>query len=313
MKIINLAMLFVFLFALSVSAQTDAKSAVKTESALKIEVEGGKILSLTAKDLAKFTRREVKAKAHDEKEATYSGFNLSDVLLDAGAKLGKDEMRGKELAAYLLVEAADGYKATFAIAEIAPEFTDKVVLLADTRDGKPLDEKEGVWQLIVPDDKKHGRWVRQVVKITVVKISDHKAVSRNSNDDDLIREVIFKVNIEQWHKRNTNRKIKSYYLAVDDIQDPSESLIKKFAGYGFPVKKVSESLIEPEGSIVTDKKTGKQGIIFSISKLEWKNIDEVKATGGNYMGNMASYYCLYTLRRENGEWKIVSSENCVIS
>lgn len=171
MKIINLAILFVFLFAFSVSAQNDAKTPVKTESVLKIEVEGGKSLNLMEKDFSKFTRREVKAKMpHEEKEAVYSGFNLSDVLLDAGAKLGKGEMRGKEFVAYLLVEAADGYKVTFAIAEIAPEFTDKVVLLADTIDGKPLGENNGTWQLIVPDEKKHGRWVRQIVSLKVKKI-----------------------------------------------------------------------------------------------------------------------------------------------
>lgn len=171
MKIINLIILFL-LCTFTVSAQTGTKTAAKTEPTLKIEVEGGKILSLTVKDMAKFTRREIKAKMpHDEKEAVYSGFNLSDILLDAGAKIGKGEIRGKELAAYLLVEAADGYKVIFAIAEIAPEFTDKVILLADTRDGKPLDENNGTWQLIVPDEKKHGRWVRQVVtlKVNLVK------------------------------------------------------------------------------------------------------------------------------------------------
>lgn len=167
MKIINSAILFL-LFTFTASAQTETKTVAKTEPTLKIEVEGGKTLSLKAKDLAKFTRREVKAKMpHDEKEAVYSGYNLSDVLLDAGAKIGKGEMRGKELAAYLSVEAADGYKVVFAIAEIAPEFTDKVILLADTRDGKSLDENDGTWQLIVPDEKKHGRWARQVVALKV--------------------------------------------------------------------------------------------------------------------------------------------------
>ncbi|MCD9185968.1 MAG: hypothetical protein LUM44_06020 [Pyrinomonadaceae bacterium] len=170
MKIINLAILF-SLFTFTVSAQNATKPAIKADPTLKIEVEGGKTLSLKIKDLAKFTRREIKAKMpHDEKEAFYSGFNLSDVLLDAGAKIGKGEMRGKELAAYLLVEAADGYKVAFAIAEIAPEYTDKVILLADTRDGKPLDENDGTWQLIVPDDKKHGRWARQIVSLKVKKI-----------------------------------------------------------------------------------------------------------------------------------------------
>lgn len=170
------ATLLVFLLTFSVTAQTENVTktdivAKKTaETVLRVEVESGKTLDLTAKDLARFARREIKGKAHDEKESVYGGVNLSDVLLAAGAKIGTGELRGKQLSAYLLVEAADGYRATFAIAEIAPEFTDKVVLLADTRDGKPLDEKEGRWQIIVPDEKKHGRWVRQVVALKIKKV-----------------------------------------------------------------------------------------------------------------------------------------------
>lgn len=158
--------LIIFSLALVAAAQTSAPK----EAVLRVEVQNGKTQDLTAKDLAKFTRREVKAKGHDEKESIYGGVNLSDILLAAGAKLGKDELRGKELAAYLLVEAADGYKATFAIAELSSEFTDRVILLADTRDGKPLAASQGFWQIIVPDDKKHGRWVRQVVSLKILKL-----------------------------------------------------------------------------------------------------------------------------------------------
>ena len=165
MKLFICTFLSVFLFIFSAAAQIS----LKTEPMLRVEVENGKTLDLTAKDLAKFTRREVKAKAHDEKEAIYSGYNLSDVLLFAGAKIGKEQLRGKELASYLLVEAADGYKAIFAIAEISADFTDRLILLADTRDGKPLDTKQGVWQIIVADDKKHGRWVRQVTALKIKK------------------------------------------------------------------------------------------------------------------------------------------------
>lgn len=38
------------------------------------------------------------------------------------------------------------------------------------RDGKPLDEKQGTWQIIVPGEKKWGRWVRQVEALKIVKI-----------------------------------------------------------------------------------------------------------------------------------------------
>jgi hypothetical protein len=32
-------------------------------------------------------------------------------------------------------------------------------------DGKALSENNGPYQIIVPNDKKHGRWVRQVKSI----------------------------------------------------------------------------------------------------------------------------------------------------
>lgn len=166
MRLFIYTILAIFSLTFASAAQTPAQK----EAVLRVEVQNGKTLDLTAKDLAKFTRREVKAKGHDEKDSIYGGVNLSDILLAAGAKLGKDELRGKELAAYVLVEAADGYKATFAIAELSADFTDKTILLADTRDGKPLGASAGFWQIIVPDDKKHGRWVRQVVSLKILKL-----------------------------------------------------------------------------------------------------------------------------------------------
>lgn len=174
MKIFIYTILALAALTFSVAGQTPTPSptqpAPKTDAVVHVEVENGKTLDLTAKDLAKFTRRDVKAKGHDEKDSVYSGYNLSDILLSAGTKIGKDELHGKEMGSYLVIEAADGYRATFSIAEIAPEFTDKVVLLADMRDGKPLDPKNGPWQLVVPDDKKHGRWVRQVTALKIKKV-----------------------------------------------------------------------------------------------------------------------------------------------
>jgi len=42
-----------------------------------------------------------------------------------------------------VVEAADGYRAVFALAEFDPDFTDRVILLADRRDDYPLSSKRG--------------------------------------------------------------------------------------------------------------------------------------------------------------------------
>lgn len=136
---------------------------------LKVEVDG-KSADFSAKELAKFDRNELTASAHDGRSSKYSGFAVRDLLLAVGAKIGKDQLRGTEIAAYVVVEASDGYKAVFSITEFSEEFTDRKVLIADKRDGAALSEKEGPFQIIVPDDKKHGRWVRNVTAIKLIKI-----------------------------------------------------------------------------------------------------------------------------------------------
>ena len=106
------------------------------------------------------------AKDHVGKEADYEGVALVDVLKAAGVKFGQDMTR-KALANFLVVEAADQYRAVFAMPELDPAFTDRVIVLADRRDKKPLDEKHGPFQIIVPGEKRHARWVRQVVSLKI--------------------------------------------------------------------------------------------------------------------------------------------------
>lgn len=123
-------------------------------------------MRLKTADIAKLPRKELRAKGHDGVESTYSGVELRDILSPAGAKFGKD-LKGPAIAQYLIVEAADGYRAVFSLTELEPEFTDKTVILADRRDGKDLGDGSGPWQIISTGEKKHGRWVRQVISLKV--------------------------------------------------------------------------------------------------------------------------------------------------
>ena len=115
----------------------------------------------TLDDLATLPRREVRARDRDGAEATFAGVALVDLLRLAGVPLG-DKLRGSNLALYLLVEAADGYRVVFALPELDPVFMDRMVLLADHRDGQPLAATEGPLRLVVPGEKRYARWVRQV-------------------------------------------------------------------------------------------------------------------------------------------------------
>jgi DMSO/TMAO reductase YedYZ molybdopterin-dependent catalytic subunit len=128
---------------------------------------GGEVprpFKLTAPEFAGLPRQTVRAKDHEGKEAEFQGVPLVELLKASGVKFGQD-LRGPALATYLVVEAADGYRAVFALPELDPAFSDRVILLADRRDGKPLAGKEGPLRVIVPGEKRHSRWVRQVVAL----------------------------------------------------------------------------------------------------------------------------------------------------
>jgi len=120
----------------------------------------------TLDDLTTLPRREVRARDRDGTEATFAGVALVDLLRLAGVPLG-EKLRGSNMALYLLVEAADGYRVVFALPELDPAFTERVVLLADHRDGQLLATTEGPLRLVVPDEKRQARWVRQVGSCTV--------------------------------------------------------------------------------------------------------------------------------------------------
>ena len=91
------------------------------------------------------------------------------VLALAGVETG-GKMKGPQLTQALLIEAADGYKVVFALAELDPEFASREILLADKRDGKPLDAKQGPFRIVAPGDKRPARWIRQVTAFKVVSV-----------------------------------------------------------------------------------------------------------------------------------------------
>jgi len=133
---------------------------------LTVEPQPGKVLTFSPDDLARLPRRTLEATDHGGKPVRFEGVPLVEILKAAGAPLG-ETLRGPELSKVLVVEAADGYKAAFALPELDPAFTDEVVLLADRRDGQPLSAGEGPLRLVVPHEKRQARWVRQVTALRV--------------------------------------------------------------------------------------------------------------------------------------------------
>ena len=101
---------------------------------------------------------------HANADETYSGVRLADLLTKLGAPLGK-ELHGESLAIYLIARGSDGYEAVLSLAEIDPDFHSGEVIVADAMDGKPLDAHKGPLQLVVSEDKRPARCVRNLVTI----------------------------------------------------------------------------------------------------------------------------------------------------
>jgi hypothetical protein len=139
-------------------------------SAQTVQVVGadGHATILTAARIANASHVAVDAHDHSG-PAHFEGVPLSAVLVLAGVQLG-DTLRGPRMAEALLVEAADGYRVVFALAEADPAFATREIILADKRDGKPLDDKEGPFRIVAPGDARPARWVRQVTALRVIAV-----------------------------------------------------------------------------------------------------------------------------------------------
>jgi hypothetical protein len=81
---------------------------------------------------------------------------LVEILRLAVVPFGEG-LRGKNLALYLMVEVADGYRAIFALPGLDPAFTDRVILLADRKGGYSLSISEGPLHIVAPDEKRYAR------------------------------------------------------------------------------------------------------------------------------------------------------------
>jgi hypothetical protein len=106
---------------------------------------------------------------------TANAIPLLAVLKAAGAPVAlkmdpkaDPHVKNYNLRLAVVVQAGDGYTATFSLAELLPEIGKREAWLALDEDGKPLPERDGVVKLIVPTDQMPGRWVRDVTSIAVI-------------------------------------------------------------------------------------------------------------------------------------------------
>jgi len=149
------------------SASITAADDKPHEAVLILRGTTGEPLRLTMGDLKKLPRTEVEAVDHRGDKARYSGVAMRLLLDKVGVPQG-DKVRGKWIGSFVAVDALDDYRAVFGLAELDPAFNDRTIILADLRNGQPLDKKHGPFQIIAPGDKRQARWVWGVREIRVI-------------------------------------------------------------------------------------------------------------------------------------------------
>jgi hypothetical protein len=157
-----------FLFSALLFALVFSRTSLQCQQ-LTIQTDSGKQVLLSRAELEALPHVKLTASEHSSGPVTFEGVTLKSVLEKAGVGFG-ESAKGKQLSHCLLVEAADGYRAVIALPELDPAFTDKQTLLAFLRDGKPLGEKEGPYRIVIPDEKRMARWVRQVTTLKIVDV-----------------------------------------------------------------------------------------------------------------------------------------------
>lgn len=116
--------------------------------------------------LARLPRGAVSARVH-ETMLHCEGVPLI-ALLHASGAVPDGPLRGPHLSRYVQVDARDGYRVLFSLAELDPGTGNRAVWIVDRCDGAPLDAETGPLRLLAPDDVRAARSVRQLEAITVV-------------------------------------------------------------------------------------------------------------------------------------------------
>jgi hypothetical protein len=85
---------------------------------------------------------------HSQKTDTYEGGLLEEILRKTGT-LNSEHLREPVMEFYVIAESADGNRVVFSLAELDSGIIGSNILVADTMDGAPLSEREGLFKIVV--------------------------------------------------------------------------------------------------------------------------------------------------------------------
>ncbi|HUZ12797.1 MAG TPA: hypothetical protein VMU93_08125 [Caulobacteraceae bacterium] len=153
-------------FALVAGAAASKPAATPTPAPRTVIVgPTGRTLILTPEVLAGARRAHATMVDHGAPHV-YAGVELDPLLRMVGAPTGV-MVHGAAVRDYLVVTGADGFRAVLSLAGTDPGVQPRPVILADRKDGAPLDARDAPFRLVVDGDRQPARSVRAVARIQV--------------------------------------------------------------------------------------------------------------------------------------------------
>ncbi len=159
-----------FMVALGyLTSSLSAQAVAVPPGALSIRAESRAVV-LTSSELAQLARVSLRLPGDTPGDSsTVTGVRLWDILQRVGVPAAEASGRQRAVTTVVL-RGRDGQRAVLALVEVDPSFSSATIVLAESRDGRPLDAVEGRWRAVVASDRRHARWIRDVVDIEVVAL-----------------------------------------------------------------------------------------------------------------------------------------------
>jgi len=120
-------------------------------------------------------------------------------------------------------------------------------------------------------------------------------------DDDL-REAVFR-HLFDHNASGQQKTAKVFCLQIEENQDPSPELLRRFEGNEPRVKKASLCTSKPghaRGGVVDE--TGAPGLIFRVDTIQHPDENTAVVEGGYFEAGLSASGNVYELAREGNQW-----------
>jgi hypothetical protein len=124
-------------------------------------------LAIDPGQLADLPTRPVELWRKDQAAQTCSGPTVYAFLQSAGVVPAEGK---PDFLSAVVIEARDGFSVLFSMGELDPVLRESVPVLATHCTGVPLDPDQGPVLLVVPDDRRRSRRIRQVTSVRLVSL-----------------------------------------------------------------------------------------------------------------------------------------------